>query len=453
MKSSARGIGMRLADALTRNALRTFTLATLLAIIGGVGVWTHNIYAAKVRAEKAARRQAATLNQVMDKLNEMQSEMEQQSQTMEVKLEDLRQANAKLAAFALRTAAQANARSARLEHAVAFSPYPPQAAIAGGRGIVNSSPVDLEAKVCGNLDLKGELKWGPAVEAKGHAEGGVGVDVAGDGGKASVKVNATDSLEGSVAGGGGVSFDVCYAFSPSVNFPTGVDTTALSNAVQTSAQNVAAKIANFLQTHPKITDTALPDTLDALNNIKANVTRQNVLAAIEDPNQTLNNFSAMFQAVPLPGNLNTFVSNPASFLPQASDLTPEALCASPAALTSEVLSTICAKVPPPLKSFDGVSTFLNTFSTLNLSGLQARVSNVEASLTSTCNMFNTDVTYINGTAVTIPGRTLASLRYVSGVSFTPPGVSYSTFDVNLPLISLTPFAPPHNLPVINCPSF
>ena len=452
MKRRARWIEMWVAKALTRNALRTFTLVSLIIVIGGVGIWTHNIYAARVRAEKAARRQAATLNQVMDKLNAMQSEMQQQSQTMQVKLEALKQANAKLAAYALRTAAQANARAARVEKAVAYSPYPmPAAGI--GRGIVNSSPVDLEAKVCGNLDLKGELKWGPEVEAKGHAEGGAGADVAGNGGKASVKVNAKASLEGSVSGGGGVSFDVCYAFTPTINFPTGIDTTALSNAVQASAQNVAAKIGTYLQNHPTITASALPDSIDALNNIKANVTRQTVLAAIQDPRQTLNNFSAMFQAVPLPGNLNTFASDPASFLPQASDLTPDALCSSPAALTSEILSTICSKVPPPLKSLDGVSTFLNTFSTLNLSGLQTRVSNVEAGLTRTCTGFNADVTYLNGTDVAIPGRTLASLRYVSGVSFAPPGVSYSTFDVNMPTISFTPFAAPHNLPTIDCPSF
>ena len=452
MKSKARGIRMRLARELSRNALRMCTLASLIIVIGGVGIWTHNIYAAKARAEKAARRQAATLNQVMDKLNAMQSEMQQQSQTMEVKLDALRQANAKLAAYALRRAAQAKARATRVEQAVAYSPYArPAAGI--GRGIINTSPVDLEAKVCGKLDLKGELKWGPEVEAKGHAEGGAGADVAGNGGKASVKVNAKASLEGSVSGAGGVSFDVCYAFSPTINFPTGVDTTALSNAVQTSAQKVAAKIGIYLQNHPTITASALPDSIDALDNIKANVTRQTVLAAIEDPTQTLNSFSALLQAVPLPGNLNTFASNPASFLPQASDLTPEALCSSPAALTSEMLLTICSKVPPPLKSLNGVGTFLNTFSTLNLSGLQTRVSNVEAALTTTCSGFNADVTYINGTEVAIPGRTLASLHYVSGVSFTPPGVSYSTFDVNMPTILFTPFAAPHNLPTIGCPSF
>jgi hypothetical protein len=452
MKNRARSIAMQLARAVTQNALRMFTLATLIMAIGGLGVWTHNIYAAKVRAERVAQRQEITLNQVMDKLNAMQSEMQQRSQTMEVKLEALKQANAKLAVYVLRTAAQQNARAARVEQAVAFSPYPFQGP-GVGRGIINSSPVDLEAKVCGNLDLKGDVKWGPEVEAKGHAEGGVGVDVAGDGGKASVKVNAKSSLEGSVSGGGGVSFDVCYAFSPSINFPTGIDTTALSNAVQASAQNVAAKIGTFLQNHPKLTDTALPDTLDALNNFNANVTGQTVLAAIQDPKQTLNNFSAMMQAVPLPGNLNALISDPTAFLPQASDLTPEALCSSPAALTSEMLSTICAKVPPPLKSLDGVGTFLNTFSTLNLSGLQTRVSNVEAGLTRTCNLFNTDVTSLNGAEVAIPGRTLASLSYVSGVSFTPPGVSYSTFNVNLPMISFTPFAAPHNLPTIECPSF
>lgn len=442
MKSKARSIGMRLVKAWTRNTLGKVTLATLVIVIGVVGIWSHTIYAAKVRAEKAARQQAATLNQVMNKLNAMQSEMRRQSQTMEVRLEDLKQANAKLAAYVLRTAAQSNAREARVEQAVAFSPHPFQGN-GIGQGLINTSPVDLEAKVCGNLEAKGDVNYGLGTEGQGFIEGSVGAEEGGNGVTAKAEFGGHETLEGSVSGGGDVSFEVCYAFSPTINFPTGIDTAALSSAVQASEQQVAAQIGTFLQNHPTLTNTALPDTIDAIDKFKANDTPDSALAAIQDQKQTLNNFAGMFQAVPLPGKTDTIVSDPSSFLPPASDLTPDALCSSPAALTSEFVSNLCNReVPPPLKSLNGVSTFLNTFTTLNLSDLQNKVKSVQDALVGVCSAFNGDVTLINSQPVTIPGRNLASFSFAG-----------STFNVNLPTISVNPFAAPNNLATFTCPSY
>jgi hypothetical protein len=254
----------------------------------------------------------------------------------------------------------------------------------------------------------------------------------------------------------GLGMQVCYQFPPiAVPGPT-VDTQALTNTVQNTAQQVALKMSAFLTNHPEMVTKTLPNSLDSLTSFNANVTKETVLGAIQDPTQTLNNFSGLLQNLPLPGNLSALASNPAAFLPQPSDLTPEALCASPAALGTGLLSVICPKIPPAFQSLDNVSTFLGGFTNLNLSGLQTRVTNLEAGLTDTCGAFNNTLTTINNTAVSFPSKNLASpVGFVTGVSWNgltgDPviGVTKSYPSVTLPALSVDPFS----LPAVQCPSF
>jgi hypothetical protein len=456
MRARARRIGSSVHKAMTPRALLALVVSSLLIVLAGVGMWTHNVYAAKIRAEKVARQQAVTLNQVMAKLTSMESEMHRQSDTMNAKLETLRYANAKLASYLLRT----NAREARIEHAVAYMPV--ASGGGGGNGLLNKSPVQLQAQLCGQAAVNGELKYKPEIGVKGYGRGNVGLDEFGDGVEADVRVQEDKKFEAGIGGQAQLSFQVCYQFNPTVNFPTGVDTTALSNTVDTATQQVASKISTFISNHPQLTGSNLSNVIDNLDNFKANLNPQDVLNSVQDPKQTLSEVSGLLQNLPLPPDIQTFIADPSSVLPSASDLTPDALCGTPAA-ASGFLYFACSHVPPVVGTLDNVNSVVNKLTTFttNLTDLQTGLTNVEAGLTTTCGFLNDKVTALDNTSVSIAGRTLTSFVLPTGVSPTyttvlgvsvMDGVSLNTKIQSIDLPTLT--APnPFNLSTVQCPSF
>jgi hypothetical protein len=456
MKSKARQVSARLLKAMTRRALLAMLIAGFLAVLAGVGAWTHTVYAAKVRAEEVARKQAATLEQVMAKLNQMQSQMQAQSDVMNAKLETLRYANAKLASYLLRT----NARQARIEHAVA---YVPASSMGGGGGgnLFNKSPVQLQAQLCGQAAVNGELKYKPEIGVKGYGRGNVGLDEFGDGVEADVRVQEDKKLEAGIGGQAQLSFQVCYQFNPTINFPTGVDTTALSNTVDTATQQVASKISTFISNHPQLAGSNLSNVIDNLDNFKANLTPQDVLNSIQDPKQTLNEVSGLLQNLPLPSDIQTFIADPSAVFPTASDLTPEALCGTTAAASGFLYFT-CNNVPPVVGTLNNVSSVVNKLTnfTTNLTDLETGLSNVEAGVTTTCGFLNDKVTTLDNTSVSIGPKTLTSFVLPTGVSPTyvdvfgynvMDGVSLNTKiqSIDLPTLSVNPFS----LSTVQCPSF
>lgn len=451
----AHRIGSKLHKTITRHAIAALGCAGFLAVLAGLGIWTHTVYAAKVRAEKAARKQEATLNQVMAKLNRMESEMQQQSQTMEAKLNALKYANAKLAAYALRTAARADARSARVEQAVALAPSP----MGGGSGIVKTKQTNLEASICGRLDFAADAKLDGSLKLDAEGEAGVGADVAGDGAKARLQVKPEGDFGVGASFGDGLGLDVCYKID-NLPIPVGIDTSTLDSTVQTDSQQVFSKVSAFIANHPQLTGNALPNALDALNNFKPNFSRQSLINSVEDPSQTLASLAPLAQSLPLPGNLSNMLSSPTDFLPRPSNLTPEDLCGSAAAQGTGILSVLCPKVPAALESLDNVTTFLNGFSSVNLSSLQTKVTNVATDLTNVCHNLNGGFGTLKNAGLTIQNGSLGGIRVVTGVSPTYTKVvgitvidgvtpDYTTYGIPLQTRSLYPF---NNLPNVNCPT-
>lgn len=474
MVRRVRQMGSRLYKAMTLHTFAALACAGFLVVLASLGLWTHTVYAAKVRAEKVVHKQATTLNQVMAKLNHMESEMQQQNQAMEARLTALRYADAKLASYALRTAERADMRSAHLEEAVARAPRSAMGGGGGGVKVKLNKGMSLTADLCGHVGLDGGFQWEAELEAKGHAEGGVGADVAGDGAKASVKGDVKGAWKADIAPGGGLSMDVCWNF-PSLAFSQTSNTTALQADVTNNAQAIANKVAALVAKYPKLGGSALPNALDALNNFKAQVTPQAVIQAVEAPAQTMNNFKNLLQNVPLPGNLSTFVSNPAAFMPQLKDLKPGALCADADIQGTGILYNICNNYAPnALENLDTVSSFAKGFTsfdfsnfTSSLSNLQSGVSSLESGVTSVCTQVNGDVSTLENTSLTVQKGQLANFTFVSGLSPTTAtidtvlagnvtvvtGVTPDYTTIGVPPNTVTVSVPFSSLPTVQCPSF
>jgi CHASE3 domain sensor protein len=80
-------MALRFASSLGRKAVVIFALSSMVIVMAAAGLWAHQVYAAKARIEATAQKEAATLNDVMAKLNSMESEMQQQARTLNAKLE------------------------------------------------------------------------------------------------------------------------------------------------------------------------------------------------------------------------------------------------------------------------------------------------------------------------------------------------------------------------------
>lgn len=263
MKSRVHSVLLGLAKAATRKALVILTVATLAVVATGMGVWTHKAYAAKTRAEMAAKQQAATLNDVMAKLDRIESEMQQQTRSLNAKLETLEYQNAKLAAYEVRQ----HAETPRLELAAARIPI--HSAKAGTLASTLTIPLELDTEVCdkGSLSGGGKLSIEPRLEA--DAKGDVGAEAFGNGVDAEVEGRIDTKLGFELGGEHSFERNTCLKIAQFNIFGNSTPTVNVGQFISglTSGADVLAnKLAELEMKLPQLANSVATTGLDDLNN-------------------------------------------------------------------------------------------------------------------------------------------------------------------------------------------
>lgn len=448
MKSRARSMALRLASSLGREAVVIFALSSVVIVMAAAGLWVHQAYAAKARIEATTQKEAATLNDVMAKLNHMESEMQQQTRTLNAKLEALEYQNAKLATYEVRdraAGAHLEMAAARMPIGTALpAPYPQTLTI----------PLELKTEVCHKGSLTGSAKLGIEPSLKAFARLNVGLDEFGDGVEADARgdIDVKAGLE--MGGETGFEKNTCLEVAQFNIFgdnPPDLNVGQFLNGLTTGSEALAKKLAQIFMNLPQIQNGAITTGLDNLNNLTLSVTPQQILQTLDSPSGTFQNVSNLVSSIPLPGNLGGFFQDPSSLFPKPSDLDPLNFCAN--FTGSGLISNICSKIPSGLANLQGIGSTVGDLAKLDLTDIKSGISTV-------CNAANTAISDINGTGIQIP--TLASFQLPDGLhSHTDTiNLGFTSFGVQVVdglsshTVSVGPqtITPPFRLTPLTCPA-
>ncbi|HEV2315057.1 MAG TPA: hypothetical protein VGR94_07110 [Candidatus Acidoferrales bacterium] len=399
MKSRAHSLLLGLAKVATRKAFVIITVATLTVVATGMGVWTHEAYAAKAKTEMAVKQQAATLTDVMAKLNGIESEMQQQTRSLNAKLESLEYQNAKLAAYEVRQ----HAETPRLELAADRIPM--------GRAMAMQStltiPLELDTEVCdkGSLSGGGKLSIEPRLEA--DAKGDVGAEAFGNGVDAEVEGRIDTKVGFELGGEHSFEKSTCLKvaqFNIFGNSAPTVNVGQFISGLTTGADVLANKLAQLEMNLPQLANSVATTGLDDLNNSSLSFSPQQILQNLENPKQALQSVTNLFGSIPLPQGIGNLFQDPSSLFPQPSDFNVTNFCASQG--SGGLLSNACSIVPGAVADLNGIQTTIGQFA-----NVQGDLANFKTSLGNLCGGINNGISTIDNTNINIP--TLASFNLVS----------------------------------------
>lgn len=407
MKSRAHSLLLGLVKAATRKAFVIITVATLAVVATGMGVWTHEAYAAKAKTEMAAKQQAATLNDVMAKLSRIESEMQQQTRSLNAKLESLEYQNAKLAAYEVRQHAEAP----RLELAADRLPMGP--AMAGGLSTSLTIPLELDTEVCdkGSISGGGKLSIEPDLEA--DAKGDVGAEAFGNGVDAEVEGKLETKVGFELGGEHSFEKNTCLKiaqFNIFGNSTPTVDVGQFISGLTTGADVLANKLAQLEMNLPQLANSVATTGLDDLNNSSLSFSPQQILQNLENPKQALQSVTNLFSAIPLPQGIGNLFQDPSSLFPQPSDFNVQNFCASQG--SGGLLSNACNVIPSAVANLNGIQTTIGQFA-----NVQGDLANFKTSLGNLCGGINNGISTIDNTSINIP--MLKSFQLPTGVNFKP----------------------------------
>jgi hypothetical protein len=452
MKSRAHSIALHLAKVATRKAFVILVLSSLAVVTAGTGVWANKVYADKVKAEKVAHEQAINLDDVMAKLNRMESEMQVQTRALNEKMESIEYQNAKLAAYTLRE----RDHVAKLELAaerLASPAFPPAPALGFSGGL------SVESKLCMNKEASIGFKGTPAeVGAEAMAQGNVGLDEFGDGVEATARGRFRLHGELELNGDGAFSIEHCLVLptvdisesSASLSSQSGFSELAPESVssvrqeireLQAGSPQLAQKLLSVASNINQFGATGAANTIDQIQNASVTFSPANLLKVVDDPTTAFQDVQGFLDQIPLPGNLGDLFKGPASLFPQASDLNPANFCANFNSGGTGPISTFCSQVPSVLADLKGIGQTIG-----DLSNVQVDLANFKTGVTNLCGSVEGAVSNLNSTSIQVP--TLASFTFIDGVSFVPPGVTKKTVTIGPATISN-----PIQLPTISCPSF
>lgn len=399
MKSRAHSLLLGLVKAATRKAFVIITVATLAVVATGMGIWTHKAYAAKAKTEMAAKQQAATLTDVMAKLNRIESEMQQQTRSMNAKLESLEYQNVKLAAYEVRQ----HAETPRLELAADRIPM--------GRAMAMQSaltiPLELDTEVCdkGSISGGGKLSIEPDLEA--DAKGDVGAEAFGNGVDAEVEGKLETKVGFELGGEHSFEKNTCLKIAQFNIFGNSTPTVNVGQFISgltTGADVLANKLAQLEMNLPQLANSVATTGLDDLNNSSLSFSPQQILQNLENPKQALQSVTNLFGSIPLPQGIGNLFQDPSSLFPQPSDFNVTNFCASQG--SGGLLSNACSIVPSAVADLNGIQTTIGQFA-----NVQGDLANFKTSLGNLCGGINNGISTIDNTSINIP--TLKSFNLVS----------------------------------------
>lgn len=419
MKSRAHSLLLGLAEAATQKAFVIITVATLAVVATGMGVLTHKAYAAKANTETAAKQQAATLSDVMAKLNGIESEMQQQTRSLNAKLESLEYQNAKLAAYEVRL----HAETPRLELAADRMPMGP--AMAGGMSTTLTIPLELDTEVCDKGSLSGGGKLGIEPDLEADAKGDVGAEAFGNGVDAEVEGKLDTKVDFELGGEHSFEKSTCLKiaqFNIFGNSTPTVDVGQFISGLTTGGEALADKLAQLEMALPQLANSAATTGLDALNNFNVSFSPQQILQNLENPKQAFQTVTNLFDAIPLPPGISNIFQDPSSLFPKASDFSVQNFCASQG--SGGLLSNACSLIPTNLPNFAAIPPVIQDFT-----NVQGDLANFKNSLGNICGGINNGISTINNTSINIP--TLATFQLPDGLT---PTVTVDILGKQVPLV-------------------
>lgn len=448
MKNRAHSGLMRLVKSGTRKIVMAATFAGLVIVSTGMGMWTHEAYAAKAKAEMAAQAKAATSNDVMAKLNGIESEMQQQTRNFNSRLETLEYQNAKLAAYEVRQ----HSESARLELAANRGPIGER----WSRPVEQSTPTTTdywEKKTCFHVGVDAALKGGLELGPKGDAVGNVGADALGDGVDAVLRGRVEGKLGFDIGPTGNVEMEFCHtwnqASSGSGAALAAMDSSELSASGLPIPPETQATITEVFSKFPEFQPASVDRSMNALTNVSLDLSPQNVLQIVEDPSNALDNVRNLADSLPMPVFLRNLTLDASQVVPDFSKLNPANFCAN-FNRTGGPLSQICNNIPAGLTDLQNIANVgkdvQNVEGALNQFG--TTLSNATAGISQLCGSVSNFVTGLNGASITVPQ--LASFQLPTGISFLPPPPSLIMTNVS---IGPQTISNPFHFQSITCPTF
>lgn len=423
MKSRAHSLLLGLVKAATRKAFVIITVATLAVVATGMGVWTHEAYAAKAKTEMAVKQQAATLTDVMAKLNGIESEMQQQTRSLNAKLESLEYQNAKLAAYEVRQ----HAETPRLELAADRIPM--------GRAMAMQStltiPLELDTEVCdkGSISGGGKLSIEPDLEA--DAKGDVGAEAFGNGVDAEVEGKLETKVGFELGGEHSFEKNTCLKIAQFNIFGNSTPTVNVGQFISgltTGADVLANKLAQLEMNLPQLANSVATTGLDDLNNSSLSFSPQQILQNLENPKQALQSVTGLFSAIPVRQGISNLFQDPSSLFPKASDFNVANFCASQG--SGGLLSNACSIVPSAVADLNGIQTTIGQFA-----NVQGDLANFKTSLGNICGGINSSLTAINNTSINIPALKTFSLP--TGIGLKPLPIHLIMTNVSIGPVTIT----------------
>ena len=329
MKTRIYNLVVKVLAALSRRPSAAMTLASVLAVVAGVGIWAYTVHAAQVRTEKIVRTEANTLNRVVAKLNAMNKTLHKQSDTLVAKLNALRSANAQLAAYAIETSQRGTGAE------------PVLTPVARQRFLTTTT---WSAHLCadGHVDLGQEVTT--RLEGMEGLLGGLGFDWSKNG--AAAKLRGMIKEWGEVKGAGGLTISMEFC-APEIDYKPLTAYSDLSSYLDQTippvGQAVATQVASFVQNHPNVVS-FVPNEIQAFNNFHSTLSKGALLKMFTHPKQAFSSVQQVLTSMPLSGNLATVMSDPTSFLPKLSDLRPKNLCSGVGNGAPQFMETLCTEV-------------------------------------------------------------------------------------------------------------
>lgn len=391
----------------------------LVVILAGMGTWTHQVYAARLQAELTARQEAVTLNDVMAKLNRLEEKMNEmgiaareRAKFEDVEFKSLAYEHSRLAALQLR------------ERAVAPQIQQVQAVI--------QSPISIENELCFKGALNGKADFGIDGKIAGKATAEVGLDAFGDGVKAGLDGDLGASLGLGVGGELGAELSSCVKFDQ-FNQTVSSDVNNMIKTVGAGASTVANRLGQLYANHPNLQPAAIVSALDALDSLNVAPSPTDVLQRLENPANAFQSVGGLVNALPLPGNLQTFLTNPAAMFPTPNNLDVQAIC-SAVAVQGGPLSNICTKIPANLVNLPAIQNVVNGVANVqtDIQDITNRVANVEVGLHNACGSVDGTIGQIDNTVLRFGGDHLATIGFIS---------------IDTPAVVIQPF----HFPLIPCP--
>lgn len=396
--------------------------------------------------------QPVTLAALMNKLESLQSQMQDNSratEAMRAALAQQRNLNGRLLNL---LAAGGPAPAAMLMAAASPSPEPQR---------IRARQLKWAIELCGKVGLAAEGKYGQKLDAEGDVRGHGGVDAYGTGGKVNLQVKHAYELGFELGPDAGLEATACLQ---GIEF----DAVGVDNVIAALTQGAPQSIndvSNVFMSFPLLHAANLSAPLNSLQNLQVNVGAGQILDRLKQPATLFQDFQGLAGSLPFPGNINSVISNPTSLFPTINDFDINALCAntqsgtliddmcakarsfaSPLDPITNILTGVDMKVDNFISGLNGVTSnvtsLINDVGVLNVgfNSLTGDVASLQSGVTGVCNGINSRLSTIRNGTVSFPAR-----NFTLDLGF----VGTFSIPVDIPL-NAQPFS---GLSGIGCPAF